>query len=226
MANVKCLGTHFYLAFGQEDFGHNGDCLRLLQRFQFDALDRLSLTLAYMSELNDLENEYLMEEMTMLPDIMFLGLTVLASGHAIGPSVFHVLRMSTSIRRLELATDIYSSNPQARAACSSSCTCDLPPNWKTEELKLAFLHEVEINNFRGTEHQIALVKQLFGWAAMLKDMTINFCHSITESMARKVCQMLLSFSRPEILMNFYIYQQTTSGFVCSRGQMHRTKLVA
>lgn len=66
-------------------------------------------------ELNDLENEYLMEEMTMLPDIMFLGLTVLASGHAIGPSVFHVLRMSTSIRRLELATDIYSSNPQVKA---------------------------------------------------------------------------------------------------------------
>uniref|UniRef100_A0A0E0E6Z5 F-box domain-containing protein n=1 Tax=Oryza meridionalis TaxID=40149 RepID=A0A0E0E6Z5_9ORYZ len=211
MANLKCLGTHFYLAFGQEDFGHNGDCLRLLMPS---------------TELNDLENEYLMEEMTMLPDIMFLGLTVLASGHAIGPSVFHVLRMSTSIRRLELATDIYSSNPQARAACSSSCTCDLPPNWRTEELKLTFLHEVEINNFRGTEHQIALVKQLFGWAAMLKDMTINFCHSITESTARKVCQMLLSFSRPEILMNFYIYQQTTSGFVCSKALMHRTKLVA
>uniref|UniRef100_A0A0D3GLN4 F-box domain-containing protein n=1 Tax=Oryza barthii TaxID=65489 RepID=A0A0D3GLN4_9ORYZ len=210
MANVKCLGTHFYLAFGQEDFGHNGDCLRLLQRFQFDALDRLSLTLAYMSELNDLENEYLMEEMTMLPDIMFLGLTVLASGHAIGPSVFHVLRMSTSIRRLELATDIYSSNPQARAACSSSCTCDLPPNWKTEELKLAFLHEVEINNFRGTEHQIALVKQLFGWAAMLKDMTINFCHSITESMARKARNTHEFLHLPTNDIRFCMFQRTNA----------------
>lgn len=136
-----------------------------------------------------------------------------------------MFRQPGNFRQVDVTTLICHSF-QARAACSSSCTCDLPPNWKTEELKLAFLHEVEINNFRGTEHQIALVKQLFGWAAMLKDMTINFCHSITESMARKVCQMLLSFSRPEILMNFYIYQQTTSGFVCSRGQMHRTKLVA
>uniref|UniRef100_A0A0E0LGG0 FBD domain-containing protein n=1 Tax=Oryza punctata TaxID=4537 RepID=A0A0E0LGG0_ORYPU len=98
MANLKCLGTHFFLAYGLEDFSHNGDCLRLLQRFQFDALDRLSLMLAYM----------------------------------------------------------------------------------------------------GTKHQIALVKRLFSWAAMLKDMTINFCHSITESMAKKVCQMLLSFSRLDI----------------------------
>lgn len=50
--------------------------------------------------------EYLMENMTMLPDIVSLNLNVLANGHAIGPSLFHVLRMCTSVRRLKLVTHI------------------------------------------------------------------------------------------------------------------------
>jgi len=46
--------------------------------------------------------QYLMEEMTMLPDIMNLHLVVMAEGHAFGGSSFHVLRLCTGIRRLLL----------------------------------------------------------------------------------------------------------------------------
>lgn len=72
---------------------------------------------------------------------------------------------------------------------------------------LKFLHEVEINNFRGTGHEIALVKRLFSWAVVLKDMTINFYHSVPENTAKEVCQMLLNFSRPEICMKIYFYHR-------------------
>ena len=51
----------------------------------------------------EIENfAYLMDDMTVLPDITFLKLNVLAYGHAFGASAFHVLRMCSGIRRLKL----------------------------------------------------------------------------------------------------------------------------
>jgi hypothetical protein len=46
---------------------------------------------------------YMMEDMTMLPDITILHLNVLAHGHAFGASAFHVLRMCSSIKKLMLS---------------------------------------------------------------------------------------------------------------------------
>lgn len=45
---------------------------------------------------------YLMEDKTVLPDIVFLNLIFFSSGYCIGPSLFHVLRMTTGVRRLKL----------------------------------------------------------------------------------------------------------------------------
>jgi hypothetical protein len=51
----------------------------------------------------DIENyHYMMEDLTVLPDIKFLRLKVVASGHAFEASAFHVLRLCTGIRRLML----------------------------------------------------------------------------------------------------------------------------
>jgi hypothetical protein len=44
----------------------------------------------------------MMEDMAVLPDITFLRLMVMANGHAFVASAFHVLRLSTGIRRLML----------------------------------------------------------------------------------------------------------------------------
>lgn len=95
---------------------------------------------------------------------------------------------------------------QAQTACPSGCHCDQPSNWKTEELLLNCLQEVEISDLRETEREVSFVKRLFNWATVLKKMTVTFDHSITESKAKELCQMLLSFSRPEICMMFYVYQ--------------------
>ena len=55
------------------------------------------------SKTQDIENyQYMMEDMAVLPDITFLRLTVMANGHAFEASAFHVLRLSTGIRRLVL----------------------------------------------------------------------------------------------------------------------------
>uniref|UniRef100_A0A0E0AJX2 F-box domain-containing protein n=1 Tax=Oryza glumipatula TaxID=40148 RepID=A0A0E0AJX2_9ORYZ len=198
MSYLKGLFIAYFYVYGEEDRNH--DCLRLLQHVQFDAIPRLSILLTYFPTING--DIYLMEDMTVLPDIVFLNLIFSSSGHCIGPSLFHVLRMTTGVRRLKLELH----NHYKREFCGSDCVCDLPPNWTSEELVLNSLREVQITNLRGTENEFAVVERLFSWAAVLKQMTINFHNSITVSTARELCEMLLSFSRPEISMKFYINQ--------------------
>jgi hypothetical protein len=82
--------------------------------------------------------------------------------------------------------------------CPSGCVCDQPPNWKTKELTLNCLKEVEVSNLGGTDHEAAFMKCLFDWATVLKTMIVTFDCSATESNAKEFCQMLQSFSRPEI----------------------------
>ncbi|KAM0852075.1 hypothetical protein ACQ4PT_052007 [Festuca glaucescens] len=89
--------------------------------------------------------------------------------------------------------------------CPSGCICDQPPNWKTEELQLSCLWNIEIRDWRGTENEIAFVERLFSWATALKEVTVTFHQSITESIGRDLCQPLLSFSRPETCMEFRTY---------------------
>jgi hypothetical protein len=87
-----------------------------------------------------------------------------------------------------------------QTACPSGCICDQPSNWTTEELALNCLQEVAIVRLRGTAHEAALIKRLFGWATMLEKMTISFHCSVAENKASEFFQMIQSFSRPEISM--------------------------
>ncbi|XP_051230909.1 putative F-box/FBD/LRR-repeat protein At4g03220 [Lolium perenne] len=206
MAQLELLSATFFLVDEADGYEHNRDCVRLLRHFE--DVSTLTLQLAYMPE-EDIEEDlgehhYLMEDMPRLPYVTFLTLLITAKGHSFGASSFHVLRTCTSIRKLML---IFSSSLhlEAEPACASGCSCDHPPNWKTEELVLNHLREVEISYLKGTEHDFALVKRLFSWATALKTMAISFHLSITESMAKELCQRILGFSKPDICLKFYVY---------------------
>lgn len=133
--------------------------------------------------------QYLMEAITMLPDIKIFSLELLTRGHAIGPCVFHLLRMSTGIRnlRLKLRGDI-----EAQTACSSGCICDQPQDWETEDVLLNSLTEVDIFGLRGAGHEFAFAKRLFRWAAVLKTITLTFDPSV--SFSKEVSEKLLNLS--------------------------------
>uniref|UniRef100_A0A453C462 FBD domain-containing protein n=1 Tax=Aegilops tauschii subsp. strangulata TaxID=200361 RepID=A0A453C462_AEGTS len=111
---------------------------------------------------------------------------------------------------------------QAQVTCPSGCICDQPLNWKSEELILNCLQEIEINGFGGTEHEVALVKLLFNWAAVLKKMTIAFHYSIPKRKAEELGHMLLGFSSPEILMDFLHIKYSREGACSTRLQLSRS----
>jgi hypothetical protein len=88
--------------------------------------------------------------------------------------------------------------------CPPGCTCDQaqPQNWKYEKLVLDRLQKVEIREFRGTEREVAVVERLFNWSTALETAKITFCHTIDACKAKKLRQMLLSFSSPNTCMKF------------------------
>ncbi|CAN6311187.1 unnamed protein product [Urochloa humidicola] len=111
--------------------------------------------------------QYLMEDMTVLPDIMNLELIIVANGHAFGGSSFHVLRLCQGVRKLLLQLR-HLTGLEAQTACSARCICDQPSNWKTVESLLNHLEAVEIIEFRVSEHEVSFVKRLLNWATVLK----------------------------------------------------------
>ncbi|KAM0918666.1 hypothetical protein ACQ4PT_008704 [Festuca glaucescens] len=113
----------------------------------------------------------------------------------------------TLLRRFERihTLDLMIYYLQEHTLCPSGCMCGEPPYWRTEDLALNCLEEIEIDGMGGTEHEVALVQRLFHWARVLKRMKIMFDESITGSKAKELRQLLLSFSRPDICMNISMF---------------------
>uniref|UniRef100_A0ACD5W3P1 Uncharacterized protein n=1 Tax=Avena sativa TaxID=4498 RepID=A0ACD5W3P1_AVESA len=124
--DLKWLRTYPFLVYGQH--ADNSDCEGLLRCFQL--IWSLRVMLVYLPEIAN--KQYLMENITRLPNITHMALTVKPEGHSFGASVFHVLKMCTSVRKLLLALDT-TSHPKVQHVCPSGCICDRPSSWKTEE---------------------------------------------------------------------------------------------
>jgi len=63
----------------------------------------------------------LLKNMKMLPGVTFLNLSVISNGHAFGASLFHVLRLCSSIRKLTL--HISGKSPELEVIKVICCLC-------------------------------------------------------------------------------------------------------
>ncbi|CAM0150573.1 unnamed protein product [Urochloa decumbens] len=153
------------------------------------------------------DSQCLMENLTVLPRLKTLVLFLQNKGHAFGPSLFHVLRKCTGLKRLGLS--FYpNSELEAQSACPSGCVCDQPSNWKTEELTLKRLREVRIIDLEGTDHEVAFMKRLFIWARKLKRITLTY-RSISLGKMKEVREKLLCHAMPEThigLTKYTVYE--------------------
>ncbi|TVU40405.1 hypothetical protein EJB05_13869, partial [Eragrostis curvula] len=139
--------------------------------------------------------QYLMEDLRKFPSLEALAVMLRNEGHAFGASIFHVLRMCTSLTKFALVQGP-ENDLEAQSTCQSSCVCDELTNWKTEELTLNRLHAVLIIDMKGTDHEVAFLKRLFSWATVLKSVKILYT-SVTASKAKEMHEKVLSLAKPE-----------------------------
>ncbi|CAO1939346.1 unnamed protein product [Urochloa humidicola] len=198
LRELQELATNIFVVYWQPDCSYNRDFLGLLQQFRF--IRRLDIALFYLRDIGNAQ--YLVEDITMLPLTKFLTMVVVNEGHNFGPGSFHILRLCSGIRRLSMELHITRG---LKSACHSGCICDQPTNWKAQEFSLNHLRKVELTGLKGTEHEVVFVEQLFSRATVLKKMKITFDYSVSKSKARELLQTLASFSRPETLVEFYMY---------------------
>ncbi|TVU40444.1 hypothetical protein EJB05_13909 [Eragrostis curvula] len=134
MPLLQRLTTSFFLVYGPEGFPSNYTILELLTRFW--GIQDLTLNLAFPKVIGN--DQYLMEDITMIPRISFLTLVVMNYGHAFGGSLLHVLKNCIGLRSLSLH---FEGIQEEQFACPSGCICDQPINWKTDKLLLNCLQK-------------------------------------------------------------------------------------
>uniref|UniRef100_A0A0E0LIN0 F-box domain-containing protein n=1 Tax=Oryza punctata TaxID=4537 RepID=A0A0E0LIN0_ORYPU len=198
MPNVHRLAA-YGVVYG-DDFVQDAQSLPLLQHFKAARNVRLSLVYPY----SLVNYEYLIDgiSISMLPDnIEILSLILTTRGHTFGPCAFHFLKMSTSIRGLQL---IFDDNLEDKVLCSSGCICYKPQDWETMDIFLSFLENVEINRMTGAECDICFVKRLLRWTPVLKTITLIFHPSVTIS--EEVCEGLCSLSSAGVCMEIYLHR--------------------
>ncbi|TVU04072.1 hypothetical protein EJB05_50361, partial [Eragrostis curvula] len=152
--------------------------------------------------------QYVMEDITMLPEATLLRVMVVDRGHAFGDSLFHVLKMCKGLRSLFLALHV-PDDLEAQYVCPPGCACDQPTNWKTEELALNCLQELAIAGMKGTDHEVAVMKRLF--SCVMVPIEITFNCSVSESKVRELRQTLSTFCKSETSLKFYKFLKNESG---------------
>ncbi|XP_040382187.1 uncharacterized protein LOC102705829 [Oryza brachyantha] len=145
----------------------------------------------------------LVKAVKMLPAVEIFSLILRIRRHAFGPCLFHLLKMCTGIRELNLDFDDRDRIKAEQIPCSYGCTCHEPHDWETMDIRLNFLQKVEINNMSGADCKIFFVNRLLRWVPMLKTITLTFDHSVPVS--KEVCKELLSFCSPGICMEIYLH---------------------
>ncbi|KAK1653794.1 hypothetical protein QYE76_071599 [Lolium multiflorum] len=92
--------------------------------------------------------------------------------HGFGPFVLHLLemhRIRAATRRLQIQFLRY----EVKEKCPVNCPCDEPKNWRSKDISLINLEEVEIKGFVGEDHGFDFLRVIFRCAPMLKKMWVR-----------------------------------------------------
>ncbi|KAM0843570.1 hypothetical protein ACQ4PT_057606 [Festuca glaucescens] len=105
--------------------------------------------------------------------VLDLELHVTPSDHVYGAFVLCVLAINqihSATRRLKVA--LLEPKFKRLQWCHDDCPCE-PTDWRNQTIPLTELEEVEIDGFKGYEHEFELLELVFRCAPMLKKVTVK-----------------------------------------------------
>ncbi|KQK16277.1 hypothetical protein BRADI_1g27940v3 [Brachypodium distachyon] len=148
------------------------------------------------------------QAMALLPAISVCQLSLyLTPGHVFGAMVLDVLGACSTITRLKVSIrpnevicsslwlpdihilrQLFSEILDNHKSCWGkearhlpNCPCDQPQNWRSENISLIALEEVEIVGFGGTDHEVDFLKLLLRCATLMKRMTVKLSPEVLPS---------------------------------------------
>ncbi|CAL5061569.1 unnamed protein product [Urochloa decumbens] len=143
-----------------------------------------------------------LQEMFQFPNFTVLELNLRTDGHAYGPMVLNLLSMCTVIERLKLV--IVPNTYMKDEKCWPSCPGDQPQNWRSQNISLTSLEEVEIENFKGNVHEVCFLKLLFRGAPLMK-VTIKLAFKVAPS--SRVCKDIYSIFKANPAVESHVYHE-------------------
>ncbi|CAM0901704.1 unnamed protein product [Alopecurus aequalis] len=129
--------------------------------------------------MNQIE-KHLVTDFSILDLTMGCKYTKGSAGHVFGPFVLHLLampRFCNATRRLQ----IHFLRPEVKEGCLAICRHDEPGNWRSKNISLINLEEVELDGFNGEDHEFDLLKVIFRCAPILKRMAIRTSDEVRTS---------------------------------------------
>uniref|UniRef100_K4A2Y9 F-box/LRR-repeat protein 15/At3g58940/PEG3-like LRR domain-containing protein n=1 Tax=Setaria italica TaxID=4555 RepID=K4A2Y9_SETIT len=136
----------------------------------------LGLNLERAHSVTDMRN---LQEMFQLPNISALELCVGTRGHVYGAMALNLLRICNATQRLKLFVRpvFWRTNDEA---CAFDCPCNQPQNWRSQNISLTSLEELEIENFEGSDHEVDFLKLLFRCAPLV-NVTLKLASKVVPS---------------------------------------------
>ncbi|KAM3389385.1 hypothetical protein ACQJBY_011485 [Aegilops geniculata] len=156
---------------------------------RFDAVDELRLSAligmeGYTSFLDDVNN------LPVCQTVLSVSLT--GDHHGFVPTMLHLLRRSSGIRKLVLETYTQTNDP-----CSTACPCRLPEGYRANNMTLDSLEEIEINTFMGEDDQVEFLEMLVSRCSATRPINVVLNKSYLVPLpTEKVSEMIRSISRP------------------------------
>ncbi|TVU37835.1 hypothetical protein EJB05_11176, partial [Eragrostis curvula] len=144
-------------------------------------------------------------EIFQLPKFSVLELHLHTRGHVYEAMVLNLLKIWNGLRRLKLVINKkVVTLPIYYEACTPNCPCDQPQNWRSQNIFLSVLEEVEIENFEGSGHEVDLLKLLFR-CALLKKVIVKLESEVSTS--NKGCQDIYTLFKANPSVDCNVYQK-------------------
>ncbi|TVU02263.1 hypothetical protein EJB05_52259, partial [Eragrostis curvula] len=176
----------------------------LMQRF--DTVDELSLRLAIPDGVRGYES--FLEATHRLAKCDAIQVFLDTRKHAYAPSVLHVLRKSTGLRKLVVPLPPMTLGSKSYP-CWSPCPCCCPESYKNDNFALDSLQEVVIMDFRGLPHHVEFLTLFLGCnAAVLRNVTINMSAD-APVVSEEIFQKIRSFAPPNVHVAFSVSSRHT-----------------
>ncbi|EMS52398.1 hypothetical protein TRIUR3_11501 [Triticum urartu] len=98
-------------------------------------------------------------------------------GHVFGSFALRLLGMHR-IRTATQKLKIIFQRPDVKAECPVNCPCDEPKSWRSKDISLINLEQVEIEGLEGEDHEFDFLKVVFRCAPMLKRMAVRMSDAV------------------------------------------------